>query len=115
MAKNQIISAIIPGSLTKKFQPLDISINKPFKSHMRQLWRDWMALDNHTYTKTGQVRRTSYAQIYSLVSIVWEKITTHTIINGFLHSQLIPGVRCCKPSDLTYTFDLKKQLKTKSL
>jgi len=34
MVKNQIIPAIIPGGLTKKLEPLDISINKPFKSHM---------------------------------------------------------------------------------
>ena len=83
MAKNQIIPATIPGGLTKKLQQLDISINKPFKSHMRQLWRDWMALDNHTYTKIGRVRRASYAQICSRVSISWGKIT---IYSCFLHS-----------------------------
>jgi len=91
MARNHVIPAIIPGGLTKKLQPLDISINKPFKSHMRQLWRDWMASDNHTYTKTGRMRRASYAQICSWVSIAWNKITTETIINGFRHPQLIPG------------------------
>ena len=29
--------------------------------------------------------------------------------------QMFIRVRCCKPSDLTYTLDLEKQLKTKSL
>ena len=50
-----------------------------------------MASDNHTYTKTGLVRRALYAQICSWVSIAWEKITTETIINGFRHEQLILG------------------------
>jgi hypothetical protein len=28
-------SAVIPGGLTKKFQPLDITVNKPFKDQLQ--------------------------------------------------------------------------------
>ncbi|GFV32053.1 pogo transposable element with KRAB [Trichonephila clavipes] len=35
--------AIIPGGLTKKLQPLDVSINRSFKSKVRKLWEQWMS------------------------------------------------------------------------
>ena len=43
------------------------------------------------YIKKGLVRRASYVQIWSWVTIAWEKIITETIINGFRHAQLISG------------------------
>ncbi len=35
--------AIIPGGLTKKLQPLDLSVNHIFKSNVRKCWEEWMA------------------------------------------------------------------------
>ena len=92
MKRNDVIPAIIPGGLTKKLQPLDISVNKPFKNHMRQLWRNWMASNDHTYTNTGRMRRASYAQICSWVYIAWDRITKDCIINGFKKAQLLSGI-----------------------
>ena len=34
--------AVIPGGLTKKLQPLDIAVNKPFKDQLRAKWENWM-------------------------------------------------------------------------
>ncbi|CAB4429578.1 unnamed protein product [Rhizophagus irregularis] len=34
--------AIIPGGLTSVCQPLDVSINKPFKDNLRKEWHEWM-------------------------------------------------------------------------
>ncbi len=34
--------AIIPGGLTSLVQPLDVSINKPFKDRLKNLWNAWM-------------------------------------------------------------------------
>ena len=36
-------------------------------------------------------------------------------IKSLYNNICIELVRCCKPSDLTYTLELEKQLKTKSL
>lgn len=38
LVKRHSILAMIPGGLTKKFQPLDLSVNKSFKSKMRNKW-----------------------------------------------------------------------------
>ena len=32
----------IPGSCTFLCQPVDVGVNKPFKSRMRILWEEWM-------------------------------------------------------------------------
>jgi len=34
--------AVIPGGLTSICQPLDVTINKPFKDNLRKEWHVWM-------------------------------------------------------------------------
>ena len=45
--------AVIPGSLTSLLQPLDVSLNKPFKDGVRKQWMQWMADGIHEFTATG--------------------------------------------------------------
>ena len=39
----------IPGGCTGLTQPLDVGINKPFKSRVRVLWEEWMRSITQVY------------------------------------------------------------------
>jgi hypothetical protein len=41
--------AVIPGGLTSVLQPLDVSVNKPFKDNVRKLCTQWMAKGKHEF------------------------------------------------------------------
>ena len=43
--------AVIPGVLIRFLQPLDVSINKPFKDLVRHFWNQWMLNGDKTFTK----------------------------------------------------------------
>ena len=47
---------VIPGCLTSVLQPLDVSLNKPMKSKIRDSYNDWMMNGEKTYTKGGNMR-----------------------------------------------------------
>ena len=36
------IPVVIPGGCTSKIQPLDVCLNKPFKSYVRRYWSDYI-------------------------------------------------------------------------
>jgi hypothetical protein len=42
LAKNNILYMAIPGGCTSKIQPLDVCLNKPFKSYIRGAWEQYM-------------------------------------------------------------------------
>jgi hypothetical protein len=55
--------AVILGGLTKKLQPLDITVNNPFKDQLRAKWENWMMGGIHEYNKTGWLKRVSNKDI----------------------------------------------------
>ncbi|KAF4805566.1 hypothetical protein TURU_000529 [Turdus rufiventris] len=86
--------AVIPGGMTKELQPLDIGIMLiySFKAKMRVLWENWMVEGEHSYTKTGRLRRASYATVCQWILDAWGKVTATTIIQGFAKADIIPGL-----------------------
>ena len=47
-AMHDIDAVVIPSGLTPLVQPLDISIDRPFKQQMRHLWEHWMIHSAHS-------------------------------------------------------------------
>ena len=81
--------AVIPGGLTKELQPLDIGINRPFKTKLRVAWEHWMTDGKHTFTKTGRQQRASYATICQWIVDSWSKISISTITRSFRKAGII--------------------------
>ncbi|GFU93982.1 uncharacterized protein TNCV_4503851 [Trichonephila clavipes] len=75
--------AIIPGGLTKKLQPLDVGINRSFKSKVRKLWEQWMSDGEKNYTKTGKLKRASYENVSRWVLKAWNDVAETTVKNAF--------------------------------
>src|SRR5215469_12095450 len=66
--------AVIPGGCTSKLQPLDVSLNRPFKNNIRKLWADWMVNSAHELTKAGRLKRPSYVEVVNWVRNAWDNI-----------------------------------------
>ncbi len=60
LKKINVESMTIPGGFTSYLQPLDVSINKPFKEFMREEWNDWFANSDPEYTKNRNRKKPSY-------------------------------------------------------
>jgi len=75
---------IIPGGLTSIVQPLDVCLNKPFKDRMREKWRLWMANEEFSLTKGGNLRKPSYKIICEWIIQAWKEIPTEMVKKSFL-------------------------------
>ncbi|XP_077453569.1 NEDD8-activating enzyme E1 catalytic subunit isoform X3 [Stigmatopora argus] len=92
--KNQIMKrnselAVIPGGLTKELQPLDIGINRAFKSKLRAAWEQWMIAGEHSFTKSGRQRRASYATICQWIFAAWANVSACTDVRAFAKAGII--------------------------
>lgn len=91
---------IIPGGLTKKLQPLDLTTNHSFKTKMRVQWESWMANDLHSYTKSGRLKKASFAEVAKWVSNAWNAVETKTVISGFVEAGIVPPCQDLNPGEI---------------
>ncbi|XP_077111701.1 uncharacterized protein LOC143767342 isoform X2 [Ranitomeya variabilis] len=75
--------AVIPVDVTNQLQPLDVSINKPFKAFMREKWNDWMAADHHDLTPAEQLKSPTIPQVCKWVKTSWQSIKDETVVRAF--------------------------------
>lgn len=80
--EHKTTTAVIPGGLTKKSQPLDISVNRSFKNHVCEEWEKWMSEGIHTFTETGKMRRATHAEVCNWVIRAWKAVKVTAITNG---------------------------------
>lgn len=75
--------AVIPGGCTSVLQPLDVSVNKPFKTYIRKLWISWMISGEKEFTKGGAMKKPGLSLVVEWVKEAWDSIPEELIIKSF--------------------------------
>ncbi len=76
---NDCYYAIIPKACTSVMQPLDVSINKPFKTQLRLLW----SIHMRQKLLAKQSTRPTKTQILEWVWLAWNGISKDIIVKSF--------------------------------
>lgn len=93
----------LPGGSTSQIQPVDVGINKPFKSNIRNLWNEFMVSQQPSLNQTpqsapkdnGPTTDERRLLIAKWISQSWRDITAQTVKNSwescgyFLEKELI--------------------------
>ena len=74
--------AVIHGGLTSQLQPLDVSVNKPFKGFMHEEWAKWIEAPTHHITPAGRVKRPSISNVCEWVKNFWQRVKSETIVKS---------------------------------
>jgi hypothetical protein len=113
-SKYNINLALIPGGCTSKVQPLDVSLNKPFKDVARHQWIDFVTSSAET-TESGNLKAASKEQVVAWVQKGVDYLKEHPemIRKAFLVcglSNKVDGsenhyIRCAKELSVSVPYD----------
>ena len=73
----------MPERTTSYLQPLDVSVNAPFKRFLRDQWDDWFENTPHVYIKKGNIKRAGYGTVVDWVHNASESIDKAVITKSF--------------------------------
>ena len=74
---------VIPGGMTSVMQPMDVSVNKPFKDSLRQQYLNLIADPARVLTETGKIKRAPPPEVARWVSAAWKAIPESIIVRSF--------------------------------
>ena len=64
---------------------MDVSVNKPFKDKMKELWTEWRKSSDSCRTKKGNLKQPTRQNAIDWVSAAWDSISADSISRAFLH------------------------------
>ena len=88
---------VIPGGMISVLQPIEVSINKPFKDTLRQQYLKWISDPARELTETGKIKSAAPSEVARWVSAAWKAIPESIIIRFFK--------KCCISNALDGTED----------
>lgn len=75
--------AVVPGGLASQLQPLDVSVNKPFKALMKKEWMSWMQSVGNDLTPTGRIKKASITQVCDWILRSWNGVKKEVVVKSF--------------------------------
>ena len=74
----------VPANCTAKLQPMDLSVNKPIKDHMRSSFHEW-------YAHQVKLQNGNHKPVDLRLSVL-KPLGARWFINAFLHIQANPSI-----------------------